>query len=147
MARSEQTINPYIVLMTSDCLGDILVLNRVLEKQFPGFREVWVGSAREVLDYLLREGKFKGSLDYPRPDIVLLADSRSIAGRFQTLRLARRRGLTKRIPFVVLAESYRPSDEQLTLQLGASLFVPQPVDEGEFDRQMTALEKTRTNVA
>ncbi len=137
----------FLVLMTADCLSDIVVINRVLGKRIPGFREIWVNDGEELLDYLERVGKFTDPLSSPEPNLVLLADSQSATSGLRTLRIAARRGYPRRIPFIFLSENAAEDDERFAQQLGARFLLPQPIDKLRFDDQLSALKELRRRAA
>lgn len=134
---------PFLVMMTADCVGDIVTLNHVLSHAFPGFREHWVQDGRELLKYLLRSGQYADSALYPEPDLVLFSDEQSAVCCFRVLRVARRYRLSQRIPFVLLSESAGESERRLAVRLGARLFVQQPVDQQLFSAQLSSLKEVQ----
>ena len=141
------TQNDFLVLMTADCLSDIVVINRVLGKRIPGFREVWVNDGEELMDYLEGVGKFSDPLACPRPSLILLAENGPHSTSFRTLRLAARRGFTRRLPFIMISERASAQDEQIAGQLGARFVLPQPIDKLQFDDQLSALAELRHRAA
>lgn len=132
---------PFFVLMTADCVSDVVTINRVIDSLAPGFREHWVPDGRELLKYLTRSGKYADRLLYPEPDLVLFSDENSAVCSFRVLRIAKRYKLSKRVPFVLLSGSTRDSERQLARRLGARLFVQQPVDKRRFSEQLISLKE------
>ena len=137
----------FLVLMTADCIGDVVALHGAIGGVIPGFREYWVNDARELLKYLLGFGAYADRLLYPLPDMVLLADSGSMAVCHGVLRAARRHRLTDRIAFIVLADDWNGNDKQLARQLHARLCVEQPVDQALFRQQLLSLKELGSRAA
>ncbi|HCS28165.1 MAG TPA: hypothetical protein DIW43_11975 [Spongiibacteraceae bacterium] len=141
MFESPTNNKPFLVLMTADCVSDIVALNGVINSIVPGFREYWVPDGRELLKYLMRSGQYADRSLYPEPDLVLFSDESSAVCSFRVLRIARRHKLSKRIPFVLLSGSARESEKRLADKLGARLFVQQPVDKLRFSEQLSSLKE------
>lgn len=137
----------FLVLMTADCIGDVVALHGAIGSVIPGFRESWVNDARELLRYLLGAGAYADRLRHPLPDMVLLADSGSLATSHGVLRAARRHLLINKIPFILLATDWRDIDRQLARQLHARLCVEQPVDEALFRQQLLSLKELNRHAA
>lgn len=132
---------PFLVLMTADCVGDVVALNQVIGETLPGFREHWVQDGRELLKYLLRRGQYADRALYPEPNLVLFSDEQSAVCCFRVLRVAKRYKLSQRIPFVLLSQSACASEKRLAARLGARCFVQQPVDRREFSMQLSSLKE------
>lgn len=137
----------FLVLMTADCIGDVVALHGAIGGVIPGFRERWVNDARELLRYLLGAGAYADRLLYPLPDMILLANAGSLVTSHGVLRAARRHRLSDKIPFILLADDWRPGDKQLTRQLNARLCVEQPVDETLFREQLLSLKELNSRAA
>ncbi len=131
---------PFFVLLTADCVVDIVVLNAVISKMAPSFRELWVQDNRELLRYLLRQGQYADRLTFPEPDLVLFSDENSPVCCFRLLRLAKRYKLSDRIPFVLLSGSADDAEKRMAADMGAKLFVEQPVSVRKFSHQLAELK-------
>ncbi len=132
---------PFLVLMTADCVSDIVALNTVLEAHVPGFREYWVQDGRELLKYLLARGQYADRVQYPEPNLVLFSDEHSAVCSYRILRAAKRYNLSPRIPFVLLADDACDSEKRLAERLGARLCVAQPVDKSRFSEQLSSIKE------
>lgn len=137
----------FLVLMTADCIGDVVALHGAIGSVVPGFRERWVSDARELVKYLLGAGAYADRLLYPLPDMILLANAGSLATSHGVLRAARRHRLSDKIIFILLADDWRDSDRQLARQLNARLNVDQPVDEALFRQQLLSLKELKSHAA
>ncbi len=104
-------------LMISDALRESRVVNDLR----------FVENGEELIDYLLRRGKYENQGDSPRPGLILLdLNMPKMDGR-EALKLIKSHDGLKRIPVVVLTTSKAEEDIYRTYNLGVNSFISKPV--------------------
>jgi CheY-like chemotaxis protein len=118
------------ILMADDDPDDFFLAKDALKQSglVADFRLVLDGE--ELMDYLLRRGKYVHDRDTPMPDLILLdLNMPKKDGREALLEIKKNNDLC-RIPVVVLTTSKREKDVSYCSQLGASLFMTKPATFG-----------------
>ena len=95
-----------------------------------------VENGEELLDYLLRRGKYQDPKDSPRPGLIFLDLNMPKKNGFQALQEIRSNPNVRQIPVIMLTISNFQSDIQHSYTLGANSFVTKPF---EFDDLVKAL--------
>jgi CheY-like chemotaxis protein len=90
----------------------------------------FVENGEELLDYLLRQGKYKRVEESPRPRLILLDLNMPKKDGREVLRDIRAHAELRRIPVVVLTTSKADTDIERTYELGANSYIAKPV---QFD--------------
>ena len=125
-----ETPKPDVILVAEDDSDDRLLLKDAMADCG------WSGDLRcvedgeELLDYLLRRGKYQPPANAPRPGLILLDLNMPRKDGREALREIRANPSLRRIPVVVLTTSKADSDIAGLYDLGANSFVSKPV---QFD--------------
>jgi CheY-like chemotaxis protein len=90
----------------------------------------FVENGEELLDYLLRQGKYRRAEESPRPGLILLDLNMPRKDGREALRDIRGHADLRRIPVVVLTTSRADTDIERVYELGANSFISKPV---QFD--------------
>jgi CheY-like chemotaxis protein len=123
--------HPGLILLADDDPDDrLLVKEALLECGAPpslagAMRSVADGE--ELLDYLLRQGRYTDPASSPRPDLVLLDLNMPRKDGREALREIRAHPSLRRLPVVVFTTSRADTDIALIYELGANSFVTKPV--------------------
>ncbi|MET0645074.1 MAG: response regulator [Pyrinomonadaceae bacterium] len=86
-----------------------------------------VEDGEELMDYLLRRGKYAALADSPRPGLILLDLNMPKKDGREALREIKADPSLRRIPVVVLTTSKAEEDIYRTYDLGANSFITKPV--------------------
>ena len=87
----------------------------------------FVGDGDELLDYLLRRGRYAEGPAVPWPSIILLDLNMPRCDGREALAALKEHPDLRRIPVIVLTTSQRPSDVLVSYELGASTYIVKPV--------------------
>jgi CheY-like chemotaxis protein len=115
-----------IVLAEDDADDRLLLQDAVAECQWDGGLR-FVGDGEELLDYLLRRGKYGPPADAPRPGLILLDLNMPRKDGREALREIKADADLRRIPVVVLTTSRADTDIDRMYGLGANSFIAKPV--------------------
>lgn len=116
-----------VILMADDDADDCLLARDALRETSPGTELHCVENGEELLDYLLRRGKFAGSSTAPLPGIILLDLNMPRKDGREALREIKVDSNLRRIPVIVLTTSRADTDIERVYELGANSFVTKPV--------------------
>jgi CheY-like chemotaxis protein len=116
--------------MAEDDADDRLLVKDALEECQWNADLRFVENGEELLDYLLRQGKYKRAEESPRPRLILLDLNMPKKDGREVLRDIRARAELRRIPVVVLTTSKADTDIERTYELGANSYIAKPV---QFD--------------
>ena len=125
-----ETPKPEVILLAEDDSDDRLLLKDALADCG------WSGELRcvedgvELLDYLLRRGKYQSAASAPRPGLILLDLNMPRKDGREALREIRADASLRGIPVVVLTTSKADTDIAKVYDLGANSFLSKPV---QFD--------------
>ncbi len=86
-----------------------------------------VEDGEELMDYLLRRGKYAALADSPRPGLILLDLNMPKKDGREALREIKADPSLRQIPVVVLTTSKAEEDIYRTYDLGANSFITKPV--------------------
>ena len=89
-----------------------------------------VEDGEELMDYLLRRGKYAALADSPRPGLILLDLNMPKKDGREALREIKADPSLRQIPVVVLTTSKAEEDIYRTYDLGANSFITKPVTFG-----------------
>jgi CheY-like chemotaxis protein len=121
---------PDIIIMAEDDADDrLLVKDALMECQWNADIR-FVENGEELLDYLLRQGKYRRAEESPRPGLILLDLNMPRKDGREVLRDIRGNAELRRIPVVVLTTSKADTDIERVYELGANSFISKPV---QFD--------------
>src|SRR5262245_41010720 len=122
---------PIVILMADDDADDRMLTKDALEESRVLNDLRFVEDGEELMDYLLRRGKYTNPDDAPRPGIILLDLNMPKKDGREALSEIKSDPNLKRIPIVIMTTSKAEEDIFRTYDLGASSFITKPVT---FDR-------------
>jgi len=121
-----EPLKPSVIVMAEDDADDrLLVQDAMAECHWDGDLR-FVENGEELLDYLLRRGKY-ALANAPRPGLILLDLNMPRKDGREALREIKSSGDLKRIPVVVLTTSKADTDIGSIYELGANSFIAKPV--------------------
>lgn len=128
----------YLILMAEDDADDRLLVKDALAEC--GVKEGvrFVADGEELVDYLLRRGKYDKASDAPRPDLVLLDLNMPRKDGREALKEIRAHASLRRLPVVVFTTSRADTDIEKVYELGANSFVTKPA---AFDELVSTMSK------
>src|SRR5215207_2614412 len=116
-----------LILMADDDADDrLLARDAFAESRLNGDLH-FVEDGEELLDYLLRRGKYDSLATAPRPRLILLDLNMPKKDGREALREIKGDPDLRRIPVVVLTTSKAEEDIYRTYDLGANSFITKPV--------------------
>lgn len=104
------------------------------------FQHVWDG--QELMDYLLRKGKYAFAHSAPAPDFILLDLNMPKKNGWEALKEIRSNPELCQIPIVVFTVSNDQEDIRNSYSLGANLFITKPTDFQELVDVMSGCLKS-----
>jgi CheY-like chemotaxis protein len=118
---------PNVILLAEDDSDDrLLVKDAMSDCGWEGEIHC-VENGEELLDYLMRRGKYQATSPAPRPGLILLDLNMPKKDGREALRQIKADPSLKRIPVVVLTTSKADTDVASLYDLGANSFVSKPV--------------------
>ncbi len=131
---------PFILYAEDDDDDYLLVTDAFKEAGFKGeiFR---VNDGEELMNYLLRQGKFKDREDHSRPMIVLLDLNMPRKDGREALKEIKSHPELRRIVVVVLTTSRAEEDVLRTFDIGVNSFIRKPLHFDKFVEMAGLLEK------
>jgi CheY-like chemotaxis protein len=126
----KDTPRPNVILMAEDDADDRLLLKDALEECKWEVDMRFVENGEELLDYLLRRGKYAQVAHCPRPGLILLDLNMPRKDGREVLREIKANAELRKIPVVVLTTSRADTDIERIYELGANSFISKPV---QFD--------------
>jgi len=125
MTPADSALKAKIILMAEDDVDDRLLARDALAESGLGGELRFVDNGEELLDYLLRRGKFDAQT-LP-PGLILLDLNMPVKDGREVLREIKSSPSLRQIPVVVLTTSHADTDIELIYQLGANSFITKPV--------------------
>jgi len=123
MIRTKQ----HVILMAEDDADDRLLVKDALAECKLEDTIRFVSDGEELMDYLLRQGKYLTPEAAPRPTFILLDLNMPRKDGWQALREIRAHPDLRRLPVVVFTTSKAEVDVEKIYDLGANSFVVKPV--------------------
>lgn len=118
---------PITILLADDDEDDRMLARDALADSRLANDLRMVEDGEELMDYLLRRGRYVAPADSPRPGLILLdLNMPKMDGR-EALREIKSDAGLRRIPVVVLTTSEAEEDIYRTYDMGANSFVTKPV--------------------
>ncbi len=122
----------YAILLVEDNPADIQITRRALRDSAVPVQLIVVRDGQEAVEYLLREGSYKNSPDWRRPDLILLdLNLPRVTGR-EVLQRIRSTPALQIVPVVVLSTSKRLEDVHDLYVMGANTYIEKPQDFTRF---------------
>ncbi len=116
-----------VILMADDDADDRLLAKDALTECRLANEVHFVENGEELMDYLLRRGKYGPPAVVPRPGIILLDLNMPRKDGREALREIKAHAELRRIPIVVLTTSNADTDIGNIYELGANSFITKPV--------------------
>lgn len=116
-----------VILMAEDDPDDRLLVQEALAECKLDGAIRFVADGEELMDYLLRQGKYLTPEAAPRPTFILLDLNMPRKDGLQALREIRAHPDLRRLPVVVFTTSKAEGDVEKLYDLGANSFVIKPV--------------------
>lgn len=138
---SSQSLQPVKILLVEDNLQDIEITRRAFAKGRVKNELIVVRDGQEALDYLYRQGKYKGPASSPRPGMILLDLNLPKVGGMEVLQQIKKDDVLKSIPVIVLTASPREEDVVRTYNLGVNTYIQKPVEFDNFMRVVHAVQE------
>ena len=125
-----------LILMAEDDSDDrLLVKDALAECRWEGDLR-FVENGEELLDYLMRRGKYSQSAIAPRPGLILLDLNMPRKDGREALREIKADAELRRIPVVVFTTSKADTDIGRLYDLGANSFISKPI---QFDALVSVM--------
>lgn len=136
-----------IVLVAEDDDDDFFLISKALKEAEP-IRQVFrVKDGEDLMDYLLRRGRYADPAASPSPGLIFLdLNMPKKDGREALKELKAHPGL-RRIPVIVLTTSDSEKDILRSYELGAASFIIKPGDFSRWVESMKALDRYWFHVA
>lgn len=126
-----------LILMAEDDGDDQLLVRDALSECGVNDKVRFVGDGEELMDYLLRRGKYVLAADAPRPGLILLDLNMPRKDGREALREIRAHPELNRLPVVVFTTSRADTDVGKMYDLGANSFVAKPA---AFDELVSTIQ-------
>ena len=127
----KQAVQPIVILLADDDADDRMLTKDALEESRVLNDLRFVGDGEELMDYLVRRGKFSDPETSPKPGLILLDLNMPKKDGREALKEIKENPELRRIPIVVMTTSQAEEDIFRSYDLGASSFITKPVT---FDR-------------
>jgi CheY-like chemotaxis protein len=125
-----------IVLMAEDDSDDRLLVGDAVAEGGWDAELRFVENGEELMDYLLRRGKYRPPATAPRPRLILLDLNMPRKDGREALSEIKADAVLRRIPVVIFTTSKADTDINRVYELGANSFISKPV---EFEALVNAM--------
>ena len=115
------------ILVADDDSDDRMMIREALEENLLANDLRFVEDGEELMDYLLRLGKYQSPSSSPRPGIILLDLNMPRKDGREALKEIKSHAHLRGIPIIVLTTSKAQEDIFRTYDTGVSSFVTKPV--------------------
>lgn len=116
----------HLILMAEDDADDRLLVQDAFAECGTTDKVRFVADGEELVDYLLRRGKYEQVITSPRPDLILLDLNMPRKDGREALREIRSHQELRRVPVVVFTTSRADTDIKRVYELGANSFITKP---------------------
>ena len=118
---------PITILLADDDADDRLLTKQALAENRLANDLVFVEDGEELMDYLLRQGKFTNPEDSPRPGLILLDLNMPRKDGREALEEIKTHPTLRKIPIVILTTSKTEEDICRSYNLGVNSYITKPV--------------------
>src|ERR1022692_413666 len=118
---------PITILVADDDSDDRDMINDAMKENRLANDLRFVPDGEELMDYLLRKGKYSSPQSSPRPGLILLDLNMPKKDGREALKEIKNNTDLKSIPVVVLTTSKAQEDIYRTYNLGVNSFITKPV--------------------
>ncbi len=115
------------ILIAEDDLDDQLMIKEALEENRLASDLRFVNDGEELMQYLLRKGKYENPETCPRPGLLLLDLNMPKKDGREALKEIKNNPELRSTPVVVLTTSKAEEDVYRTYELGVNSFITKPV--------------------
>jgi CheY-like chemotaxis protein len=119
--------NPITILLVDDDEEDLLMTQQALQESRLGNDLRTTHDGEELMDYLLRRGRYADPSDSPLPGLILLDLNMPRKDGREALAEIKANPDLRTIPVIVLTTSKAEEDIFRTYDLGVSSFISKPV--------------------
>jgi two-component system, chemotaxis family, response regulator Rcp1 len=127
-----------LILLVEDSPGDVRLTQEAFRDANKGVRLQVASDGVEAMAYLRREGVHAHA---PRPDLILLDLNMPRMDGRQVLAELKADYKLRSIPIVILTTSTAESDIAKSYELQANCYLSKPVDLGEFEKLVKAIDE------
>ncbi|HEX5220171.1 MAG TPA: response regulator [Verrucomicrobiae bacterium] len=131
-------MSEHLILMAEDDADDRLLVQDAFAECGASDTVRFVADGEELVDYLLRRGKYEKASASPRPDLILLDLNMPRKDGREALKEIRSHQELRRVPVIVFTTSRADTDIDKVYELGANSFVTKPAG---FDQLVTTVTK------
>lgn len=132
-------MSDHLILMAEDDADDRLLVQDAFAECGANDKVRFVADGEELVDYLLRRGKYAQTSAAPRPDLILLDLNMPRKDGREALKEIRSHQELRRVPVVVFTTSRADTDIERVYELGANSFVTKPAGFDELVATVTQL--------
>lgn len=118
---------PVTILMADDDEEDRMLARDAMKESHLLNDLRFVCDGEELMDYLLRRGKYKDPASSPRPGLILLDLNMPRKDGREALREIKEQPELRQIPVIILTTSKAEEDVYRSYDLGVSSFITKPV--------------------
>jgi CheY-like chemotaxis protein len=129
-------MSDHLILMAEDDADDRLLVQDAFAECGASDTVRFVADGEELVDYLLRRGKYEKASASPRPDLILLDLNMPRKDGREALKEIRSHQELRRVPVIVFTTSRADTDIDKVYELGANSFVTKPAG---FDQLVTTV--------
>lgn len=134
---SKQNLEPVEILLVEDSPGDTRLTIEALKDSKIQNTLNCVEDGRQALQYLKKEGEYKG---VATPDLILLdLDLPNMSGR-ELLEMVKKDPTLRSIPIVILTISESDQDVIQSYHMQANAYVKKPIDLDQFVKVVHSIE-------
>jgi CheY-like chemotaxis protein len=118
---------PVVILLADDDEDDLQMTQEALEQSRLGNDLRFAVDGEDLMDYLLRRGRYADPADSPAPGLILLDLNMPKKDGREALAEIKANPDLRKIPVIVLTTSRAEEDVFRTYELGVSSFITKPV--------------------
>ena len=137
---------PIVILVADDDDEDLMLIRETFEDRRLANELRFVKNGEEVMQYLLRQGKFAEPWTSPRPGLILLDLNMPRKDGREVLAEIKANAAFRDIPVFVLTTSRSEEDVHQTYELGGSSFISKPVAFDAFMELVTTVTGYRVEI-
>ncbi len=131
-------LSNHLILMAEDDADDQLLVQEAFAECGVKEQIRFVADGEELLDYLMRRGRYLTAGTAPRPGLILLDLNMPRKDGREALKEIRDHPDLRRVPIVVFTTSRADTDIRQVYELGANSFITKPA---AFDALVTTVTK------
>ncbi len=127
------------ILIVEDEEDHARLIKRALKESMHLMNDIyWVENGQQAIDFLTRNGEYKGQ-NLPRPGLILLDIKLPMKDGFEVLQVIKGNPVLKKIPVVMLTTTSTSEDIKKALSIGANDYIVKPVHFNDFIEKVSKL--------